>query len=98
MPMAYDQPDNAARLARLGVGAMLAPRLFTGPRVAGALGALLDSHDTADACARWRDRLLADDAVDRVCDLLEELKPERGRRPECGRRRRHQRSRATWGG
>ncbi|MDE3154204.1 MAG: glycosyltransferase family 1 protein [Acidobacteriota bacterium] len=75
VPMAYDQPDNAARLVRLGVGAMLAPRQFTGAHAAGALGALLDSHDTADACARWRDRLQHDDAVERVCDLLRELEP-----------------------
>ena len=76
MPMAYDQPDNAARLARLGVGSMLAPRQFTAPHVAGALGALLDSHDAANACAGWRDRLLATDAIDRTCDLLEALTPD----------------------
>jgi rhamnosyltransferase subunit B len=71
MPMAYDQPDNAARLARLGVGAFLTPAQFTGAHAAGALGALLDSQETAAACARYRDRALTERAIDRACDLLE---------------------------
>ena len=36
MPMAFDQPDNAQRLERLGVARSLYPKRFTGPAVGGA--------------------------------------------------------------
>ena len=41
MPMTFDQPDNADRLYRLGVGRLLSPSSFTGPRVAKELDTLL---------------------------------------------------------
>ena len=34
MPMGFDQPDNAARLERLGIGAVLSPGKFTGANLA----------------------------------------------------------------
>jgi rhamnosyltransferase subunit B len=43
MAMAHDQPDNANRLRRLGVGSSLKPKHFTGERVAAELRKLL--HD-----------------------------------------------------
>jgi UDP:flavonoid glycosyltransferase YjiC (YdhE family) len=46
MPMSHDQPDNALRLRRLGVGDALSPAQFTGPRVAAALDTLLRSETT----------------------------------------------------
>lgn len=50
MPMSYDQPDNAERLRRLGVGASVAPGRFTGSRVAAALDGLLRSPATRQRC------------------------------------------------
>lgn len=50
MPMSHDQPDNALRLRRLGVGAALPPARFTGPRVAAALDRLLGSDATLARC------------------------------------------------
>ncbi|HEX5502282.1 MAG TPA: nucleotide disphospho-sugar-binding domain-containing protein, partial [Thermomicrobiales bacterium] len=50
MPMSHDQPDNAARLRRLGVGAALAPRRFTGRAVADALDGLLGSEAVLGRC------------------------------------------------
>ncbi|UCC75062.1 MAG: glycosyltransferase family 1 protein [Gemmatimonadota bacterium] len=73
MPMGFDQPDNALRLYRLGVGSWLTPRKFTAKRVAEALGALLDSRETAEVCLRCRERVRALDAVAQTCDLLEQL-------------------------
>lgn len=50
MPMAHDQPDNAARLLRLNAGSFLTPRQFTPDRVASALSHLLqDPHVIANA-------------------------------------------------
>jgi UDP:flavonoid glycosyltransferase YjiC (YdhE family) len=50
MPMSHDQPDNAARLRRLGVGTALPARWFTGRRLAVALGGLLTSPVVAARC------------------------------------------------
>ena len=51
MPMGHDQPDNAMRLQRLGVGDQLPPSKFTAQRVADTLRTLLQSPAVADACA-----------------------------------------------
>ena len=77
MPMGFDQPDNAARIARLGVGASLRPRRFTGDRVARALEGLLTSVQVPQRCAEIRDRMAASDALARTCDLITEMQPRR---------------------
>src|SRR5262249_39783188 len=43
MPLGFDQPDNGARLVRLGVADTIGPSRFTAGRVAGALGRLLST-------------------------------------------------------
>lgn len=43
MPMSHDQPDNAARVRRLGVGDFLSRRAFRAPQVAEFLKKLLES-------------------------------------------------------
>jgi rhamnosyltransferase subunit B len=73
MPMAFDQPDNATRLERLGVGAWVRPGAFTPERVAVALQRLLEDRRTQEACRRWAQTLEPRDATERTCDLLEEL-------------------------
>src|SRR5262249_16894786 len=50
MPMSHDQPDNAARVVRLGVGRSLPPRRFKAPAVARLLGELLSSPEVAARC------------------------------------------------
>jgi len=60
MPMAHDQPDNADRLVKLGVGRMLWPRDFTGPAVARELSALLDDPAVAMRCRDLATRFPAD--------------------------------------
>jgi UDP:flavonoid glycosyltransferase YjiC (YdhE family) len=44
VPHAHDQPDNAARVTRLGVARTLRPRSYRGPRVARALERLLNDR------------------------------------------------------
>jgi UDP:flavonoid glycosyltransferase YjiC (YdhE family) len=78
MPLAFDQPDNATRLAHLGVGAHLVPRRFRPARVARALVRLLDSADVAAACRARRAALAAEDGAGRACDLIEETGREAG--------------------
>ena len=50
VPFAHDQPDNAARLCRLGVAAALSPSRATGRRMATRLRQLLSSPSVAARC------------------------------------------------
>jgi UDP:flavonoid glycosyltransferase YjiC (YdhE family) len=59
MPMAHDQPDNVARLERLGVGRSLPPKRFRAPAVVGMLGGLLESEEVAAQCRAVAGRVAA---------------------------------------
>jgi UDP:flavonoid glycosyltransferase YjiC (YdhE family) len=75
VPWAHDQPDNAMRVARLGVSSTLPPRRYTVRNVARALDRLLS--DTA--CARRAVEVGAvvrrEPGAARACDALERLLP-----------------------
>jgi MGT family glycosyltransferase len=71
MPLGFDQPDNAQRTRRLGVGEVIPPDRFTPPRVAAALERLLSDSDVGAACRRWSARVDSADAVRRASDLIE---------------------------
>jgi UDP:flavonoid glycosyltransferase YjiC (YdhE family) len=73
MPMAHDQPDNASRLMRLGVGAALRPSAFRGPAVARELKKLLGSPRVAARCAGLARRLEGADPLGPVCERVERL-------------------------
>ena len=73
MPMNFDQPDNAARLHRLGVGVSLLPRKFTGPAVAHALDALLTSQRVLARCREVSAEIDFDQGLERACRRIEEL-------------------------
>ncbi len=77
MPMAHDQPDNAARVTRLGVGASVAPKRFTGSRVAEVLDDLLNDREVAAACARVSARIDDVDALRLAADAVESLQGAR---------------------
>jgi UDP:flavonoid glycosyltransferase YjiC (YdhE family) len=71
MPMGFDQPDNAARLERLGVGESLHPRRFTGANVAEKLQRLL-RPDVGQRCRELAGRLGKQGAVEKACGWIEE--------------------------
>ena len=73
MPLAFDQPDNAARLRRLKVGRWILPGKFRADRVAAALTDLLESSETAEACRELKERIASQDALAETCDLLEKI-------------------------
>jgi rhamnosyltransferase subunit B len=75
MPMGFDQPDNTNRLVRLGVAGWVRPSQFTGERVATELQRLLTDPQVTAACTRWANELNRSAAIERTCDLLEELDP-----------------------
>jgi rhamnosyltransferase subunit B len=72
MPMGFDQPDNAARIIRLGVGVAIGPSRFTAERVAAALSRLLSSAAVGDACRRYRERVDGPLAARLAAELVEE--------------------------
>ena len=72
MPMGFDQPDNAARLARLRVASALPPKRFTGASVARELDTLLGSDGVAGRAAEIARRFDGIDPVSQTCDLIEE--------------------------
>ncbi len=73
MPMGFDQPDNAVRLRRLGVGDILPPGRFRAHRVAKRLAALIAAPAVARECRRLRDEVGGYDGIRRTCDVLEGL-------------------------
>jgi UDP:flavonoid glycosyltransferase YjiC (YdhE family) len=71
MPMAHDQPDQAQRLKRLGVGDYLLPKQFTADAVARRLHALLQSQKTQEACKAVQARMAAQMPPAQVADALQ---------------------------
>lgn len=72
-PMAYDQPDNANRLVRMGAGGMLYPKKCTPANIAEELNRLINSHTIAANCARIRKRAAADSSGDKLLSALKNL-------------------------
>jgi UDP:flavonoid glycosyltransferase YjiC (YdhE family) len=72
MPMSHDQPDNAARVMRLGVGERIMPKRFTGSSLGAALQRLLGSGEVRRRCAELAARCRAADGISQACDLIEQ--------------------------
>jgi len=70
MPLAHDQPDNADRLKRLGVGRELRPKRFTAALVAKELIAL-DTEKVGKACRVVADRFVGTDPLAQACEIIE---------------------------
>jgi UDP:flavonoid glycosyltransferase YjiC (YdhE family) len=75
MPMSHDQPDNAARVERLGVGRALPPKRFRAPAVARLLGELLDAPAVAASCREVARRFEGAEPIAESCRLIEQLIP-----------------------
>ena len=71
MPMAHDQPDNAERLIRLGVGRSLPPRAFNEANLRAALDASIDRPAGRRAAAALKEKLQADRATDMMVDWIQ---------------------------
>jgi UDP:flavonoid glycosyltransferase YjiC (YdhE family) len=70
MPRAWDQPDNAARVARLGVARVVLRHRYTVSRAARELQHLLGDTYRRRALA-VRDQLRREDGVSAACDAIE---------------------------
>ena len=74
MLMAYDQPDNAARLKKIGVAESLPPKKFNANNVARALHRLLTNEKTHERCHHWAQQCNSEAALTASCKLLEGLR------------------------
>jgi len=73
VPHGHDQPDNAFRIKRLGLGASLYPERYKASRVAAELKRLLASSEVRAGCTRFAEKIDSEAAIERTCDLIEGL-------------------------
>jgi rhamnosyltransferase subunit B len=71
MPYAFDQPDNAARVVRLGVGDSISRWRFRGDRVARVLSRLLSTPGYRERARETGRRLNTEDGLGSACDAIE---------------------------
>jgi UDP:flavonoid glycosyltransferase YjiC (YdhE family) len=71
VPHAHDQPDNAFRVARLGVSRTLFPRQYRAGRVARILGALLADRDAHGRAADIADVVRGEGGADTAAAAIE---------------------------
>ena len=73
MPCGFDQPDNAARLKRIGAGITLFRNRYNAKTAARDLDKLLNDPSYAANAARIGRTLQAEDGVGKACDAIERL-------------------------
>ncbi len=71
VPFAYDQPDNAARMVRLGVGRAIARHECTAERIAAELQPLLFDPSYAAKTAELGCLIQAENGAATACDAIE---------------------------
>lgn len=73
MPMSHDQPDNAVRLKRMGVGDYLYPKHFTPARIADKLSVLMQDRAVGEACAKYRALMATQMSPDATAAIAEKM-------------------------
>jgi UDP:flavonoid glycosyltransferase YjiC (YdhE family) len=73
VPYAFDQPDNAERLSRLGVGCTISRRTYTERRAARVLAALLHDPRYAARATEVARAVRAEDGASSACNAIEDL-------------------------
>lgn len=73
VPFSHDQPDNAHRVAKLGISRTIYPRAYRAATVSLALQALLDDGAVAERAARAADVVRSERGAATACDLIERL-------------------------
>jgi rhamnosyltransferase subunit B len=73
VPFGWDQPDNGARIARLGAGLCLARRSWTAHSAAHALARLLTDPKFSARAATLADQVASDQGLSDACDAIAAL-------------------------
>lgn len=71
MPYSHDQPDNAARVERLGTSCTIPRKQYLASRVAKELRELLENHSYVTKAAEIRRTIQAENGVGVACDAIE---------------------------
>jgi UDP:flavonoid glycosyltransferase YjiC (YdhE family) len=77
VPFAHDQPDNAERVARLGIARTIYPRRYSPTRVPEELRHLLDDPSYSQRASEVGRQIRQEDGVRAACDALEALLRDR---------------------
>lgn len=72
-PLTYNQPDDAARVVRRGLGLMVTYRRYRAARVADKFNELLGSESVRGRCREIAARMAEERGIDRACDVLESV-------------------------
>jgi rhamnosyltransferase subunit B len=78
LPLAWDQPDNAARVAKLGAGLVLGSRRRSSGHMSRALARLM-TPDFGDRCREIARRAGGEDGLERAAGWVEQLAGKAGR-------------------
>lgn len=73
VPRIYDQPDNAKRIRKLGIGDSMRPTALRGPALAQKLSNLLNSREVVIACRSVALKCSNDPTLHRTCEVIERL-------------------------
>jgi len=83
VPTSHDQPDNAVRIRRLGIGDFVLPRAYTKARVIEKLDRLM-SPAVKDNCQRRATDLAGSQSLEKAAGLIEELATAEASSPRSG--------------
>ncbi len=70
-PLKYDQPDNADRIYKLGLGTYVVPEKFKAEQVAPIIGNMIQKGKTSKALAHYAADVRKSAAIVDACDLIE---------------------------
>ena len=73
VPFAWDQPDNADRVSRMGIARTIPKRRYTPKRAAAALRRLLDDPTYSQRASQVAKQMQEEQGVGTACDALERL-------------------------
>jgi len=73
MPYSHDQPDNAARVKRLGISRTISRKQYSASRVAKELGELLENPNYRSKAAEIGGMIRSENGVAVACDAIEKL-------------------------
>ncbi len=71
MPLAWDQPDNAYRLKRMGIADTILPKHFRAQAIAKKLAGLLENKEVSNKCHQYAKLLHQAKPLETTCDLIE---------------------------
>ena len=73
VPHGHDQPDNAARVMKMGLGTTIYPEKYRAPRVASALKLLVSDRAIKQHCMEFSKKIDPASALETACNLIEGL-------------------------